>query len=191
MLAKSSEASAAHSAKLAQQYSGKPPKPQNGTWWIWDAEKGVYVDSKIGCELEGPAGVGVEDIQLTSGNHAPGSTDVYTITLTDGTSHSVSVYNGRNGTGTGDVLGIHFDLVIPASAWANKEVTIADERLLASAVHKYFLSADDASRGEFMECNVQPKDITTNGLITFKSDTNPTKNLIVNLVRLELGASAI
>ncbi len=180
---------AAASALSAQQYSGKPPKPQDGTWWIWDAAQQKYVDSGIGCELVGPIGIGVKDIQLTKGDHTPGTTDIYTVTLTDDTTYNLSVYNGRNGTGAGDVLGIWFDLVIPASGWKDGEITIADERLLALSTHKYFLSASQASRDEFLECNVQPKDITTTGFITFTNDTDPTEDLTVNLIRFELSAN--
>lgn len=182
---------AAASALSARQYSGKPPKPQDGTWWIWDAEKQAYVDSGISCELVGPIGIGIDDIQLTKGDHTPGTTDIYTVTLTDGTSYNISVYNGRNGTGAGDVLGIWFDLVIPAAGWANGQITIADSRLLALAAHIYFLRADQASREEFLDCNVQPKDITTTGFITFTNDTDPTTDLTVNLVRFELSANGM
>ncbi len=42
-----SAANAAGSAQTAQQYSGKPPKPQNGTWWIWNANTGKYEDTGI------------------------------------------------------------------------------------------------------------------------------------------------
>ena len=54
--AKVSEDAAAASALSAQQYSGKPPKPQDGTWWVWDAAQQKYVDTGIGCELVGPTG---------------------------------------------------------------------------------------------------------------------------------------
>lgn len=182
---------AAASAVSAQQYSGKPPKPQNGTWWIWDAGGQAYIDSGISCELTGPTGNGVADIQLTKGDHAPGTTDVYTVTMTDGTSYSISVYNGRNGTGSGDVLGIWFDLVIPAAGWVNGEITISDQRLLALSTHKYFLSADNPSREEFLDCDVQPKDITTTGAITFTSNSPPANDLTVNVVRLELAANGV
>lgn len=184
-----SERNAAASAETAKQYSGKPPKPQNGTWWIWDAEKGGYEDSGISCELEGPAGNGIESIVHTGGDHMPGTADIYTVTMTDGTTYNISVYNGRNGTGTGDVLGIWFDLVIPASGWANGEITIADSRLIALSTHKYFVSADEASREEYLECNVQPRDITTTGFITFKNDTDPSEDITVNVIRFELSAN--
>lgn len=180
---------AAISASQAQQYSGKPPKPQNGTWWIWDASSGDYYDTKISCELEGPIGIGIDDIQLTSGDHSPGSTDIYTIHLTDGSSYNISVYNGLNGTGAGDVLGISFDLVIPMTGWKDYSITIADNRLLAKATHKYFLSADAACKDEFIDCNVQPKDITTTGFISFTCDTVPIMDITVNLIRFELSGN--
>lgn len=187
--AKTSETSAAASALSAQQYSGKPPKPQDGTWWIWDAVQQKYVDTGIGCELTGPTGNGIQAIALTSGDHTPGTTDIYTVTMTDGTTTTISVYNGRNGTGAGDVLGIAFDLVLPASGWVNGELTVADSRLLALATHKYFIDADETSREEYLECGVQARNITTTGFITFKSDTDPTADLTVNVIRLELSAN--
>lgn len=180
---------AADSATKAEQYSGKPPMPQNGTWWIWNAETGEYYDTKISCELRGPIGIGIDDIQLTSGDHSPGTTDIYTVLLTDGSSYTISVYNGLNGTGAGDVLGISFDLVIPASGWKDGSITIADNRLLALATHKYFLSADEACKEKFIDCNVQPKDITTTGFITFTNETDPAMDLTVNLIRFELSGN--
>ena len=187
--AKESEDSAAKSALTAQQYSGKPPKPQDGTWWIWDADQQKYLDSGIACDLVGPTGNGIQDIKLTKGDHTPGTTDIYTVTMTDGSTMTISVYNGRNGTGTGDVLGISFDLVLPVSGWANGEITVADSRLLALATHKYLIDADEASREEYLECNVQARNITTTGFITFKNDTDPTMDLTVNIIRLELSAN--
>ena len=52
----------------------------------------------------GPQGVSVENIQLTSGNHAPGTTDTYTITLSNDSTFQFTVYNGANGTGAGDFM---------------------------------------------------------------------------------------
>jgi len=184
-----SAAEAAASALSAQQYSGKPPKPQAGTWWIWDADQQKYLDSGIACDLVGPTGNGIKDIKLTKGDHTPGTTDIYTVTMTDGTTTTISVYNGRNGTGTGDVLGIAFDLVLPASGWVNGELTVADSRLLALATHKYLVDADEASREEYLECNVQARNITTTGFITFKNNTDPTMDLTVNVIRLELSVN--
>lgn len=46
-----SEKNAADSAATAQQYSGNPPKPINGTWWIWDAGIGSYKDTGVSSIL--------------------------------------------------------------------------------------------------------------------------------------------
>lgn len=40
-----SATAAAGSAQSAQQYSGKPPQIQNGTWWIWNATTQQYEDT--------------------------------------------------------------------------------------------------------------------------------------------------
>lgn len=58
---------------------------------------------------QGATGNGISDISLKSGNHAPGTSDVYTITLTDGTTFDFAVYNGANGQGAGDMLASVYD----------------------------------------------------------------------------------
>lgn len=57
----------------------------------------------------GATGNGISGIALKSGNHAPGTSDVYTITLTDGTTFDFAVYNGANGAGAGDMLASVYD----------------------------------------------------------------------------------
>lgn len=53
----------------------------------------------------GPEGASVDRIERTSGTGAPGTTDTYTVYLTDGsTGGTFQVYNGANGTGTGDFM---------------------------------------------------------------------------------------
>lgn len=54
-------------------------------------------------ELQGPAGTSIQSFERTSGNGAPGTTDTYTLTLTDGSSYEVFVYNGKDGEGAGDM----------------------------------------------------------------------------------------
>jgi len=51
----------------------------------------------------GTAGNGIADISRTSGTGAPGTIDTYTITYTDATTDTFTVYNGANGAG--DVVG--------------------------------------------------------------------------------------
>jgi hypothetical protein len=58
---------------------------------------------------KGATGNGISGIALKSGTHAPGTSDVYTITLTDGTTFDFEVYNGANGQGAGDMLASVYD----------------------------------------------------------------------------------
>lgn len=53
----------------------------------------------------GPTGASVDRIERTSGTGAPGTTDTYTVYLTDGKAGGTfQVYNGSNGTGSGDFM---------------------------------------------------------------------------------------
>lgn len=61
---------------------------------------------------EGPPGSdgrGIVSFVRTSGTGAPGTTDTYTITYTDATTTVFSIYNGANGTGTGDMAKATYD----------------------------------------------------------------------------------
>lgn len=53
---------------------------------------------------QGPAGTSIKSIERTAGNGAPGTTDTYTITMTDGSTTTFGVYNGANGEGSGDFM---------------------------------------------------------------------------------------
>lgn len=137
----------------------------------------------------GLTGNGIAGIRLTKGNHAPGTTDIHTITMTDGSQYPIPTYNGRNGDGAGDVLGISFDIVIPADGWINGSVEVADSRFLASAIHKYLIDACEDDREEYLDCGVEAKDIVQDGFLTFTNTSDPTKDITVNVIRLELAAN--
>ena len=60
----------------------------------------------VGIEVTtGTPGRGITSVDRTDGTGAPGTTDTYTITYSDATTSVFYVYNGANGTGTGDVVG--------------------------------------------------------------------------------------
>ena len=48
---------------------------------------------------------------------------------------------------------------------------------------------DGYCKEEFIDCNVQPKDITATGFITFTNESDPTMDLTVNLIRFELSGN--
>lgn len=52
---------------------------------------------------KGDPGSSIQKIERTAGTGAAGTTDTYTITLTDGTTSTFQVYNGADGTGSGDM----------------------------------------------------------------------------------------
>lgn len=189
--AKTSEDNAAESAETAKQYSGKPAivDETTKTWLIWNADKGEYEDTGLTSEIAGPTGNGIASIELTSGSHLPGETDIYTITMTDGTTKDVPVFQGKNGNGVGDLIGEEFDLLLPVADWSNGELTIFDSRLLASRRYKYLISAYDDSLVEVRECKVEMKDITVNGQISFTADIDPINPITLNVLRLEVGAN--
>jgi hypothetical protein len=76
----------------------------NAKLYISDGAKWNYL-----ADLSGFTGVGVAKVEQTSGNHAPGTTDTYTLTLTDGTTQEIPVYNGADGEGTGDMKAETYD----------------------------------------------------------------------------------
>lgn len=93
---------AAEEAKGVALY---PPQvnPETGMWQTWDAAQQQYVDTDQKAEgPEGTAGSSIKSIERTSGTGAPGTTDTYTVTLTNGSTTTFQVYNGADGAGTGD-----------------------------------------------------------------------------------------
>ena len=59
--------------------------------------------------LKGPAGSSIQSIDRTSGTGAPGTTDTYTVTLTNGDTTTFQVYNGKDGSGSGDMTKAVYD----------------------------------------------------------------------------------
>lgn len=59
--------------------------------------------------LTGPSGSSIQSIVRTSGTGAAGTTDTYTVTLTDGSTTTFQVYNGADGEGAGDMLKSVYD----------------------------------------------------------------------------------
>ena len=78
--------------------------------------------------IQGNPGTDVDSIARTSGTGAPGTTDTYTMYASDGSViGTFNVYNGANGTGTGDFMA---DGSVPMSGslqmGGNKVVNVAD-----------------------------------------------------------------
>ena len=82
---------------VAREALGKPPKIQNGTWWLWDSEKKAYADT--GSPAQGKQGekgeTGAQGQKGEKGETGNGIASTVlnedytlTITFTDGTSYT-------------------------------------------------------------------------------------------------------
>mgnify|MGYP001130678745 CR=1 FL=1 len=80
--------------------------PAAGPEYMLVAEKGGKGDTgapgtpgaKGDTGERGETGVGVQSVERTAGDGSPGTADTYTITLTDGSTSTFTVYNGADGT---------------------------------------------------------------------------------------------
>ena len=85
----------------------------------------------------GDRGVSISSIQRTAGNGAAGTTDTYTITLSDGSTSTFAVYNGRDGEGSGDMAASVYDP-------AGKSSQVATEAELEALPVKHLVGTDAA-----------------------------------------------
>lgn len=81
--------------------------PVKGVDYFDGADGKDGVDGKDGAD--GKDGNSIQSIDRTAGNGAPGTTDTYTVTLTDGSTSTFDVYNGADGTGAGDMTATVYD----------------------------------------------------------------------------------
>lgn len=97
----------------------------------------------------GAEGVGIVSITLTSGNHAPGTSDTYTITLSDDSTFEFLVYNGTNGAGAGDFLADGTVPMTGALQMNNNRITgVAEPTQDSDAARKADLVASNITFGD-------------------------------------------
>ena len=160
--------------------------------------------------IQGAAGNGIASIALKSGTHAPGTTDTYEITFTDGTTFDFFVYNGANGAGTGDMLAATYDpngkaqdifayadaksnkavaftVTLSASGWVDGVQTVSDARFLTGD-YAYSVAPDSGSFAAYGESVIYAENVTTAGQMQFHCGEVPTADLTVNILRVEASA---
>lgn len=82
--------------------------PADGADYMLIARAGE--DGAPGADgADGAPGNSIAGIERTSGTGAAGTTDTYTITMTDGSAYTFQVYNGADGSGTGDMIKSTYD----------------------------------------------------------------------------------
>ena len=158
----------------------------------------------------GENGNGIASISLKSGNHAPGTTDTYEITFTDGTTFDFLVYNGADGAGSGDMKAsvydpqgkaqdifayadkksnkaVAFTVTLSASGWSGKAQTVSDARFLTGN-YAYSVAPDSGSFAAYGESVIYADNVTTAGKMQFHCGEVPTADLTVNILRMEASA---
>ena len=158
----------------------------------------------------GDPGNGIAFILLKSGNHAPGTTDTYEITFTDGTTFDFLVYNGADGAGSGDMKASVYDpqgkaqdifayveglaaaakaklfsVTIPASGWSGNAQTVSND-MLKAAGFGYIYNPDEASYGAYVSAMVRCGEVTVDGQVMFYCDDTPTDDITVDFMRIEV-----
>lgn len=118
---------------------------------VYTSPDGSTVDLGEVVGKDGVDGSSIESIERTSGTGAPGTTDTYTVTLTNGNTTTFQVYNGKDGSGSGDMTkavydpkGKAQDIFAYADAKYSKPSGGIPKTDLASAVKTSLNKADSA-----------------------------------------------
>lgn len=132
------------------------PSVDSGGNLTWTASK-AGMPQVSGANIKGPKGdtgadggkgVGIASIARTSGTGAAGTTDTYTITLTDGSTSTFTVYNGRDGaSGSGSsavtsVNGKTGDVKLPVSGFGTCATAAATAIKVVDGLPEDFLVED-------------------------------------------------
>lgn len=80
------------SAMTTAIISSNVENEDNAKLYIYDGENWVFLS-----DLSGFTGVGIQSIEMISGDHSPGTLDTYTLTMTDERTFNFSIYNGAIG----------------------------------------------------------------------------------------------
>ena len=116
--------------------------------------------------LKGEAGKGITSITLQSGNHAPGTTDTYKITYTDGSTETFSIYNGADGEGSGDFKSDGtVSMSQPLNMGSNRLINLADPLLGSDGVTKSYADETYLPKSEKGTANGTAT-LDTNGKLT-------------------------
>ena len=94
--------------------------PVNTLYVATDTRDGWLYDGATWNNIGPIQGNGVTSITRTSGNGLPGETDTYTITMTDGTTQTFDVYNGKDLTNVSVIDDVATSLT---SVWSSQKIS--------------------------------------------------------------------
>lgn len=148
---------------------------------VYTSPGGSTVDLGEVVGKDGVDGSSIQSIERTSGTGAPGTTDTYTVTLTNGDTTTFQVYNGKDGSGS---VGVTATLI--ASGWdadaKTQTVSVAGVTATANGSLRIAQSATDEQFAAWGEA--QPRvTAQADGSITVKiAGTVPTIDIPVEVL---------
>jgi hypothetical protein len=152
---------------IASTSSATAPADYTGySWYQWKGLKGDTGETGLTGETgaTGATGNGIASITRTSGNGAPGTTDTYTITFTDATTATFTVYNGADGEGSGDMLKATYDPTnINASAFNVDNHVSGTTNKVYTATEQTKLSGIEAGANNYTHPATHSADIIVDG----------------------------
>lgn len=133
---------------------------------------------KLPAGAKGDTGNGIASIVRTSGDGTPGSIDIYTITMTDGSTATFEVRNGENGLGAEDAMhtydydptGKNTDIFQYADEAANNVAVNAGNRLNEHANNNTHITETERTTWNAKEN--KPKEISGSGAISRTLEDN-------------------
>ena len=169
----------------AKYYSEQAGKVVNSLNNAHIDENGHLVYTSPGgstVDLGEVVGSSIQSIERTSGTGAPGTTDTYTVTLTNGDTTTFQVYNGKDGSGAT----VAFTVTLSASGWdadaKTQTVSVAGVTATANGSLRIAQSATDEQFAAWGEA--QPRvTAQADGSITVKlAGTVPTIDIPVEVL---------
>ena len=87
----------------------------------------------------------------------------------------------------GDTNAVAFTVTLSASGWSGKTQTVSDARFLTGG-YAYSVAPDSGSFAAYGESVIYADNVMTDGQMQFHCSETPAGDLIVNILRMEVGA---
>ena len=81
---------------------------------------------------------------------------------------------------------VAFTVSLPFSGWSENAQTVSNANFVASGF-SYIVSASPDDLADYSESAIYADDVTVNGRMTFHCESEPTTDIVVNIVRLKVG----
>ncbi len=157
-------------AMAAQGIAGGGVTSFNGRSGAVAPQTGDYTAAMVGADAQGAA----QTVQDNLNTHAENS--VKHITAAERTA-----WNGKSGKADA------FTVTLTAAGWSADTQTVSDSRFITSG-YAYMVSPAGDSFKDYAEAMIYADNVTTAGRMSFHCDVTPTKNLTVNILRMEATA---